>query len=151
MKHSTYEISCFECNEKYDASKMDRFRKNYCKKCTDKRYRIMNNKPNTGEYKPNFRIIVTYMVNEESHSGYCSDPYDEEEIENEKIVEYPLISSFTNDDIDRDGNVIDVYGKVLYYNLESEPHGNGYCGKKTTYYIKSARVVKSKRKIDLGD
>jgi hypothetical protein len=42
-------------------------------------------------------------------------------------------------------------GPLSYYNLEDKEHGNGCCDMMTKYWIKSAKIIEDKRKIDLGD
>lgn len=70
--------------------------------------------------------------------------------EREETVEYPLHTSFSNNDIDRYGNVRSSTD-LSYYSRGDSGHGNGYCGMKTTHTIVKAKVVKAKREIDLDN
>ena len=88
-------------------------------------------------------LVVKYEKTVEDHDGYCSDP-GETTTRNETITDrFPLLKLFKNDGNGVD-NSIDLNNSVLqcYYNKDCEPHGNGYCGLKTTYTIISATVIR---------
>ena len=96
----------------------------------------------TPDIYPNYKIIITYDVRSEAHCGYCSDPYDESVETNVVTYTYPLLRIFKKCAIN-DDNTIDIDCPHLdYYKIETEPHGNGYCGMKTTYNIKHAYIIK---------
>lgn len=102
---------------------------------------------------PKFLIKVTYEINQETHSGYCSDPGEIQEEEFRKTYVFPLLTDFENRHLDRDGEVINLTsGPILYYRRMKDGcgGGSGYCGCDTTYKIVKAVVIKDERKIDLG-
>lgn len=100
---------------------------------------------------PDYKLIVTYDVEAETHDGYCSDPFNERTTTNTITVTYPLLKKFKMSDIIDDDH-IDTSNSILqmYYTKDTECHGNGYCGCYTNYLITDARVTK-KSNIQLDD
>ena len=91
----------------------------------------------------NYKLVITYDVTQEDHCGYCSDPYDDYVTNSSITYTYPLLRIFKKSDI-KDDNTIDLYCPHLTrYIKKSEPHGNGYCGKKTTYRMVRAHIIKN--------
>lgn len=139
------EKSCDFCNEKFWGSSYTDF----CNACYTLKDCIKDNEDHD-MIKKNFKIKVTYEIHSQSHSGYCSDPGEYEDKKSFKTYSYPVHNKFSNEDIDDDGTVLDIYSpKMHFYEKESETHANGYYGMKTTYTIESAKIVKNVREIDL--
>jgi hypothetical protein len=100
---------------------------------------------------PDYKLVVTYEVETESHDGWCSDPSNETTTTKTIKMTYPLLKKFKMSDI-INNDYIDADNSILrtYYNKDKEYHGNGYCGCKTTYLIIEARVIKTNH-IQLDD
>jgi hypothetical protein len=123
----------------------------YCQDCKKLKSAILTGTVPEDQIDPNFVLVVTYDINEETHDGYCSDPYDSDVETRTETCKYPLLIMFTNEDIDDEGNITNLYSqKMKYFHLSPTNHGNGFCGKKTTYSITKAFVKEIVRKIDLG-
>ena len=135
------ELKCKGCSKMYWG-----YLNEMCAPCLRKRDRIFDQTLKPEESRDGFRIRISYLVEERTHRGYCSDPGEEEETEYEEIVELPLIREFKNQNLDRSGIV--VSGPLCYYERSSS-HGCSKC--QNSYQIKSAKVIKSERKIDLGE
>lgn len=75
------------------------------------------------------KVEVIYNRREETHDGYCSDPYDCDEFEDDIIIDYDLPS---------DNSPFVAPEKELY---EQCCNGSGYCGMGTTYTIKNVNYL----------
>ena len=150
-------INCSFCKVEYIGKPEKYGLKNMCPECSLLRQTLVGEygdiKKCKNMFRPGFMLRITYKIREESHDGYCSDPGEEEVVENEMTFAYPLLNQFKNEHINNDGIVdVDKASHLLsIYLFDDRSHGNGYCGMKTTYNLKSAVVVKDKRKIDLGE
>ena len=146
-------FNCVDCAKtyisEYDKYGWDRPSCDRCSVCSETRCAILtDSSPPPEDVKDGFLLAITYDVHCQTHDGYCSDPSEFKSDDEEECLELPVWKGITNDDIDRDGTVIsDLHG---YYDRDHEFHGNGYCGRKTTFSIKSAKVIKGDRVIDLG-
>ena len=90
------------------------------------------------------KIRIKYDVIEESHDGYCSDGYDFLTTTKTITKIYPLLKLFTDDDIIDHGGIRSIplnNPKLQYYELDDEPHGNGYCKCETSYKMISNKVL----------
>lgn len=144
--HGKQKITCIICNKVFAdyGSAWNRL----CASCEAVRTRLLDRTIDQSLVHENFVVRVTFDVHREDHDGYCSDPCDPTEEDVEEVKVYPLLKSIKNADLD-DGY---LHGKKLsFYCPRRCGHGNGYCGMETIYTIKTAKVIKKKRKIDLGD
>jgi len=95
----------------------------------------------------NYKLVFTYTKEVRSHSGYCSDPGEDQEDTSTFTREYPVNDVFVYKYVNEDGEV-DVTG--YYKNPDFQPYridegGHGWCGCGTQIYVNSAKLVKKKR------
>lgn len=120
-----------------------------CKDCEMVHYSLTEQfriPPTLGGIKNGSILEITYDTHQETHSGYCSDPYDEEEIDFEEICKYPLMNIITEEHISNfmeDPNGDDV-NPVNYYITKCGPcggGGSGYCGMISVLRVKDMKIV----------
>ena len=139
-------MDCIDCGNRFSFL-TEGYR---CKDCKKIKTAILECKADPDSIKPGFVIEVNYDVHRQSHSGYCSDPYDFTSEDDEETYTYPVWKGLTNRDIDRQGKVTSDM-KHMYDRPTKWHGGNGFCGRGTTYKIKSAHVMKEQRVVDLDD
>ncbi|AYV77094.1 MAG: hypothetical protein Barrevirus12_3 [Barrevirus sp.] len=94
---------------------------------------------------PNRKISITYHVKEIEHEGYCSDPGEEivtDEYDN--TVEYPLLTTITENDIATYINNPHIpFSPINYYTQTSgcSTGGSGYCGINSEYKMIDIKIV----------
>lgn len=139
--------TCRGCGDTYIATKEDEFRGNHlCKFCDKAHYYLVISPEYLPEldFKEGYRLCITYDIRQETHDGYCSEPYDEEENEIQKTYKYPLLSNITEEDIKRfmDRSTVDSSdpNPLNIYILRKVQHGNGYCGMNSFYTVKSIEI-----------
>ena len=115
----------------------------HCDKCKDIIKKIRDKK-NTYPtlFNPKYDIRVEFEKKKEDHDGYCSGTdSDDIRTSTSKIVRrFPCLKTIKRCDVDGDFNITNP-DIISMYNMDDEPHGNGYCGCSTSYYIKSIQVV----------
>ena len=115
----------------------------HCDKCKDIIKKIRDKK-NTYPtlFNPKYDIRVEFEKKQEDHDGYCSGTdSDDIRTSTSKIVHrFPCLKTIKRCDVDGDFNITNP-DIISMYNMDDEPHGNGYCGCSTSYYIKSIQVV----------
>lgn len=94
----------------------------------------------------NYQIEIEGVSTGNHHKGgYCSDPYDFVDINEEFkfIVEVPN-KKFIRDCVDSDGDInLDTLSKYdLYSKIDRKCSGSGYCGCKITNIPRKAKLVK---------
>lgn len=97
---------------------------------------------------PQLMLKITYDVQHETHSGYCSDPDDNLEIIHRTHTEtVGLPVAFKKRDIYYDGMLqssIQPGNQLLLRLFSKQPEscnrGSGYCGCKTIYSIRTASI-----------
>lgn len=129
---------CKHCNIPFYVHTSYTSKSQQCDQCKDFKYRLQENLLNDDEICQAYYIHVVYKVVEQSHDGYCSDPTDETETEREEDIQFAYPWILKDQDFDSDNNLINL----TYFEREPEPHGNGYCGRETTYQIISAKRIK---------
>lgn len=111
--------------------------------------RVIKDELSNNNFDVNFmmrdtKIRIKYNVIEETHDGYCSDGYDFITTAKTITKTYPLLKFFTDDDIINQGGIRFICQdnpKLKYYEIDDTPHGNGYCGSKTSYNMMSNKVL----------
>ena len=128
--------TCSYCSEKYIG-----YWKNsndLCVSCNVVKKKLHSGNMTSDMIVTGFNVVVTYDVHREEHDGYCSDP-EETTVEDSEVVQtYPLLT-YLNKHLDDDGNISG--GQTLFYEIDTEYHGNGHCGLQTTYRPRSIKVV----------
>lgn len=89
-----------------------------------------------------FKIRITFNI----YCYYCDSMTSTDKKE---TINLPLLKEFRNKHIDNYGYVINVDDWPLSFYRKDE-NDSTYC-KKISYQIIKAKVIKDKRKIDLGD
>lgn len=90
------------------------------------------------QYKKGLFLKIVFETNPADHFNYCSTP-------RYKIrTVYPVINSFTNDDIDHDGYVFDTNSDNMsvYRKSNSTTMACGNCESDVKYTIKTAQIIK---------
>ena len=119
----------------------------FCKSCLNIKHRVTGTeyceRISSDMIDPNYKLKIRYDIMEESHNGYCSNPYDDTEESRREVVFYPYLKDYPITNINENNMVINLYeGCILLYHKEDVDHGNGYCGMKTKFDIVSAKVIK---------
>lgn len=130
-------LNCNNCGDEITDFSSKLFNKNYHRSCYDKIIKISD------EMYDDKEITITYNSILTDHDGYCSDPFDENEIITKIKEKFPLSKSFTENDYDITNGKVNINNpKLSIYLKESEvcKLGSGYCGLGTIYNIKSAKI-----------
>ena len=95
-----------------------------------------------------YEVVITFNVHTESHSGYCSEPYDIE-VNDSVITEvHPLRKLITQNDIRSDNTINPSCAFLQLY--ESTKDCGDCCSRKSTKKVRTAEVRK-KVIINLSD
>lgn len=101
--------------------------------------------PPVDEYE-DFELEVTYAVDEDGHSGYCSDPGEFHTTTSYETHTLPLVRSIKTSDLDEENESV-VSKMIELYNLEMLC-GSGVCGCYTRYTVVDNKVVKRGKRRD---
>lgn len=125
---STITLYCHCCSKEITTEFIYLFTKPYHNKCCD-RIKNMNS-----DFYENKYVKVSYVKNTIVHDGYCSDPYDEEEIVKYVSKVYPLSKVFDiNEKISL--NLNDERVRIYQITSKGCKLGSNYCGNGTTYEL----------------
>lgn len=123
-----------------------------CRECNTLSYSIVESGRRQlprvpGGFKNDYKLTITYDLHIETHDGYCSDPYDEQEIDREAVCDYPLMNMITDDHITKfmENQYSTDINPINYYILTGGPcgaGGSGYCGMGTTFKVKDIKIMK---------
>jgi hypothetical protein len=113
-----------------------------CDDCKILKQKCLKEEFKQDEVYPDLKLHIIYESTIEDHDGYCSDPYDSSQ-ETKTITRYLDVPKFLKkSDFDEDGILSSE--NWWYFNKSNKPHGNGYCGYKTSYEITSITLVLAK-------
>jgi hypothetical protein len=126
-----------------------------CNECTMTSYYLTetlgSNHTFPGGLKEGYKLVITYDIHIQTHDGYCSDPYNEEELDREGVCEYPLMNVVTEEQITKfmENQYSSDINPINYYVKCGGPcggGGSGYCGMYSTYRVKNIEIVKDDSK-----
>ncbi len=112
----------------------------YCDKCDNIVKKIRSGKSDPVLFNPKYDIEINFTKNEDDHDGYCSEPEDIRTSTSNIVRRLPCLKTIRQCDVDGDLSITNP-NIIRLYEMESEPHGNGYCGCSTSYSIKSIKIV----------
>ena len=99
---------------------------------------------NPGPVYNGYSLKLTWRVETDEHSGYCSDSYEYTPAIESITGVYPLPKIFTKEDIDEDHYIDSDNPKLKnFYNKEKPGIHGDYCGASKRWIVTDALVLKN--------
>lgn len=130
-----YKVVSYNIKDSKVIKKPDRKSYTLCNKCSE--YPSIMKGLYKDKIVSDYVLIAYYDVDGQTHSGYCSDPYDIEEVDISGFLIYYIPKSFYGDGIQQE-----IIKKMCpFLDIDTIYHGNGYCGCEKNYTLINMEVI----------